>query len=361
MWMNNEFRKLEDKHRARFPAYLCQLESFLSGRHLSKLLRMVAGGSEAQNGLLRQRLAEPSTTESEQLLICELVAASIGQGLSSPGWNISIEGWLYESQFQSDSRLCLAASSYLRDLCNTIRDQENKVGEIKSLVNRLNPNLSQTAKYRCPYFSKKAYKETEAGFDGITNSFGLVDHSIVFRNPMYQRSLEATALKPNFVNGIHGFLSLRPTVEEFECSTILLTQFRTTIEKLKLDACSDIDSTTGEEPLPSLRGLMPSILEITNLANLQTSNFIVSPDEAMSLLELPLWLFRVSTSHPELSIWTEYDEELISRALAKESLLVLDVPYLNEQLISLVQQSPSRPLLQVNGRMVAERSEGRGE
>ena len=127
--MNNEFRKLEDKHRARFPAYLCQLESFLSGRHLSKLLRMVAGGSEAQNGLLRQRLAEPSTTESEQLLICELVAASIGQGLSSPGWNISIEGWLYESQFQSDSRLCLAASSYLRDLCNTIRDQENKVGE----------------------------------------------------------------------------------------------------------------------------------------------------------------------------------------------------------------------------------------
>ena len=349
--------------RQSLPFYLKNFHAFQTGRQIAtEMLSAFRNGKEVDK-LLANFLQEDRGNDLQTLLACEVIADSRGHDCGFRYWNVPVKRMLKQSRFVASQQLAMKGFGRVERLLSNATGEAEWQSELRNLLNRLNAS-AQSSDLDGLKLTKSQYKKISVGLTTDDYGFGIVKNKLAFYNPTFERALEATALDPSVVNEFSGKFAAEPSEEDTECTKLVLNYFCDTLTSVRCDAQRYYasDRKTTRQSIQFWADLKPQLERLTRLQRFETTDLVVSEELALSLLELPeLGLLRVMAFSPGVYEKLHFGARLISAALAKESLRVLSLPHLSDELIEMVRAAPSRPLLQVNLKMVADESEGRGK
>ena len=342
------------------PNHLRSFSSFEAGSTIATEMLNEFRSKHPVVSVLATTLDQERPNIIEAALVCEIIADSRGHDCGFRYWNVHVKRMLKETGFRANAELTEMGIRRIQQLMKLEKVEAEWRPGLEKLLTRMRSS-PQNADLDGLELTRSQYKKISVGLKGVAYGFGVVNNILSFYNPTFERSLEATALAPSEVSELSGAFESEPSDEDTECMKLVLQHFCSNLTSVRCDAQKRFIGPVTEKSISFWDGLKAQFCELSKLRCFETTDLVVSEDVALALLQLPeLFLFRVTAFSPEISQEVHFGERFISAALKKESLRVLDIPSLSMPLIEQVRSAPSRPMLSVNGRMVVERSEGRG-
>ena len=345
------------------PKHLKRFAAFKAGSTIASEMLQEFRDDNSVERSLSAFLKEEGREVLRLILACEIIADSRGHDCGFHYWNVPVKRMLQDTGFVASSDLAALGLKQMQKLLSSETVEADWEPGLRQLSTRLE-RPPQTSNFEGLYLTKGQYKKISIGLKGDRDAFGIVRNIFSFYNPTFERALETTALDPAAVSEFSGSFPGEPTAEDTDCTKLLLHHFSTSLKWVRCDAHVYYASerTTTERSISFWDKLEPQLSKLSQLERFETKDLIFTEDLALRLLDLPhLAVFRVIAFSPGVVERLDFGGRLVAAALAKESLRVIAVPYLSDELVELVRAAPSRPMLQLKLRMVVERSEGRGK
>lgn len=346
-----------DKAPSQLPIYLKSFEAFRLGEYLSASLGRSVGRLNAR---LNQKLVGEGGKPLEVLLLCELIAESIGLTCWDRCWNVYLSEFLHKSKYVADPATIDAALKALDILQqdSLITLQAGWTEAIELLKRRLKmPSRKFTPS--SPFLSKAAYKKLAIGFnceESPFEAFGLVDDHLVGVDPSLERALEATALRVDTVKVLNFGYSSEPTYEMVEATRLVLHRFRPALREVRSDAwLGNHKPAVTQMSFEYWKLLINEIIALKKLDCFESFRFSIDEPTATTILDIPsLRVFRVSAheTNTQINQGIKLGKEFTRALLRRGPINVVDIPHIDEEDLVRVLMAKSDLILMVNGRAV---------
>ena len=272
------------------------------------------------------------------ILASEIIADSRGHDCGFRYWNVQAKRMLQATGFVASADLVKLGTMLVENyLSSKWLDTEWK-HDLHELLGRMKASIQKSDLDGC-YLTKSQYKKISIGLKGDGDAFGIVRNNLLFYNPTMKRALETTALELPAIQEFFGSFPSEPTVEDLDCTKIVLDHFSEGLVAVRCDAQRKYTSEEGpnDQSISFWDKLEPQLSQLSHLERFETTDLVVTEALALRLLELPnLSVLRVVAFSPGVAERLDFGERLVAAALAKESLRVIAVPYLSDELVELV-------------------------